>query len=122
MRWLRSNIGLGSRLALFALAIQLVSSFGHVHLDKIARSSSQAGIWLAQDRDGAPNRDRHTGANDVCAICAVIGLIASSALPAAALLPPPVVTALASRPEFNSTITASDSHFLFRARAPPVVA
>jgi hypothetical protein len=31
MKWFRSNIKHGSRLALFALAIQLVLSFGHFH-------------------------------------------------------------------------------------------
>jgi len=32
MRWFRSNIRLGSRLALFALAVQMALSLGHVHL------------------------------------------------------------------------------------------
>lgn len=31
MKWFRSNIRLGSRLALFALAIELLSAFGHFH-------------------------------------------------------------------------------------------
>src|SRR4030081_2334068 len=31
MRWFRSNIRLASRLALFALAIQFLLSFGHFH-------------------------------------------------------------------------------------------
>ena len=31
MKWFRSNIKHGSRLALFALAIQFVLSFGHFH-------------------------------------------------------------------------------------------
>jgi hypothetical protein len=33
MKWFRSNIRLGSRLAFFALAIQFVLSFGHFHGD-----------------------------------------------------------------------------------------
>ena len=31
MKWFRSNIKHGSRLALFALAVQLALSFGHFH-------------------------------------------------------------------------------------------
>ena len=31
MRWFRSNIRVGSRLALFALAVQFLLSFGHFH-------------------------------------------------------------------------------------------
>jgi hypothetical protein len=31
MKWFRSNISLGSRLALLALAVQLLLSFGHFH-------------------------------------------------------------------------------------------
>jgi len=31
MKWFRSNIKHGSRLALFALALQLALSFGHFH-------------------------------------------------------------------------------------------
>jgi hypothetical protein len=31
MKWFRSNIRLGSRLALFALVIQFLLSFGHFH-------------------------------------------------------------------------------------------
>ena len=31
MKWFRSNIKAGSRLALFALAVQFVLAFGHFH-------------------------------------------------------------------------------------------
>ena len=122
MRWFRTHIGLGSHLALFALAIQLVLSFGHVHVGKLAPSSPQAGISLAQLPDGnnAPGRDRHSGANDFCAICATISLIASSALPEPARLAPPLVTASSWPYDFSSTVPSSASHFPFQARAPPV--
>ncbi len=36
MRWFRSNIRRGARLALLALGIQLALTFGHVHLDGVA--------------------------------------------------------------------------------------
>jgi hypothetical protein len=40
MKWFRSNIRLGSRLALVALAIQFLLSFGHFHGGSASRSES----------------------------------------------------------------------------------
>jgi hypothetical protein len=125
MRWIRRKRRIGAWAALFALALQITLSFGHVHLDKLTSSASLAGSLLKQtaSQDNAPGSpNRHTGANDFCAICATISLIASSALPQPACLAPPVVTASARPHEFDGTIPSSQSHFPFQARAPPVVA
>ena len=35
MLWFRANRILGSRLALFALAVQFIVAFGHIHRDDI---------------------------------------------------------------------------------------
>ena len=43
MRWFRANRILGSRLALFALAVQFVLAFGHIHHDDIYGSARPAG-------------------------------------------------------------------------------
>jgi hypothetical protein len=48
MKWLRSNIRLGSRLALFALAIQFLLSFGHFH-----GSRAQAAPALVEGKQSA---------------------------------------------------------------------
>ena len=40
MHWVRSNRYFGSWAALFALAIQLVLSFGHIHFEDIQGSSA----------------------------------------------------------------------------------
>ena len=121
MRWFRTHIGLGSRLALFALTIQLVLSFGHVHVGKIAPASSHGAMTVAQapDRDDGPSPKPHTGADDFCAICATVGLLASSALPEAASLVTPVAAPSAWPHEFASTFVPLDSHLLFQARGPP---
>ena len=42
MRWVRCNNRFGSWLALAALALQIVVSFGHVHLDRVAPSAAVA--------------------------------------------------------------------------------
>ena len=72
MFWVRSNRRFGSWAALFALAIQLVLSFGHIHLEGIQGSSaavapqSQAQPNAPADDDG----DRGFGPHHFCAICA----------------------------------------------------
>lgn len=123
MRWFRTHIDLGSRLALFALAVQLVLSFGHVHVDKRAASAvSPAGIALqvVAGRDGVPaTPDHHTGATDVCAICATIGLLASSILPDAGQLAPFPSHSIVLSGAFAIAFTACDSQSSFQARAPP---
>ena len=121
MQWFRSHIHLGARLALFALAIQLVLSFGHIHVDKSLLSSASAASITQQSasRDGAPSAPKHRGADDFCAICATVGLLASSALPEAASLVTPVAAPSAWPHEFASTFVPLDSHLLFQARGPP---
>ena len=42
MKWFRSNIRLGSRLALLALAIQFLLSFGHFHGGSASAASALA--------------------------------------------------------------------------------
>jgi hypothetical protein len=122
MRWFRTHIGLGSRLALFALAVQLVLSFGHVHVGKIA-SASQGATSLAQapDRHGGPGPKPHKGVDDFCAICAAASLLATSVLPTASSLLPPVATQHRWLTEFASARISSSPFVLFQARAPPVV-
>jgi hypothetical protein len=44
MKWFRSNIRLGSRLALLALAIQFLLSFGHSHGGGALAASVSAGV------------------------------------------------------------------------------
>src|ERR1700742_1885430 len=78
MRWFRTHIGLGSRLALFALAVQFVLSFCHVHAGKVAPASPYGALATVQAPDRGPAPKPHTGADDLCAICATIGLLAGS--------------------------------------------
>jgi hypothetical protein len=90
MKWFRSNIKHGSRLALFALAVQFALSFGHFHaiaapaahgVESGAAQSgvSYAGILPAPDAVGKPAQqapsDHDSGhPNDACAICTVVAM------------------------------------------------
>lgn len=110
-------------MALFALAVQLVLSFGHVHVDAAAGSNvALAGISASPAaHDGAPsNSDHHPGTNDVCAICATMGLASSLILPQPVQLMLPVTHAQNWPREYPAALAARELHCLFQARAPPV--
>jgi hypothetical protein len=81
MRGVRSNARFGSWLALFALALQLALSFGHVHLNA---HFSRAAPWFAASlKMPAPGSipekpAKHTKFTDFCAICAVVHMASAS--------------------------------------------
>ncbi len=126
MRWFRSRIRLGSRLALFAFAIQIAVSFGHVHVDGLASHSSTLALaGLAPESAAAltGTRDQIQGglADFACPICALIQLVSTSAPSAAPALPLPAIFG-PFRLEAPAELALTGSpHFSFRARAPPVV-
>jgi len=126
MHWFRSNIRIGARVALFALAVQIVLSFGHVHFYALTFAPANAspaavahdsGTAVPGKPGGAPRSDGSGGAD--CAICALIQLLAAAA-PAAA---PALQLLLNVDPSRLDALLASalvaSPHFLFQARAPP---
>jgi hypothetical protein len=125
MPWIRRYRRSGAWVALFALALQLVLSFGHVHVDSAAGSiPAFAGISASQaaDVDGTPSdSDHHPGTHDFCAICATIGLASSLLLPQPAQLKLPIADAHKWPREYQAALVARQPHFLFQARAPPVL-
>ena len=121
MRWFH-NRRVGSWLALSALALQLVVSFGHVHLDGVnriypAQAVSGSGAQSSQLPAPQPGKDAD---DDYCAICATIFLAANSFLPPAPQLPVPFV----SRPIEHFARGAVDfivpRRAPFQSRAPPL--
>jgi hypothetical protein len=138
MKWFRSNIKHGSRLALFALAIQLALSFGHFHgvtaqaapaiqSGQAQSHLSDAGGPLAPDAFGqaaqkqpASDHDPDRHPNDVCAICAVM------ALANAVLFATPPVLLLPQAVEFLYLTTDAEfvhlnsARIAFQPRAPPI--
>ena len=128
MYWFRSHIRLGARLALLALAVQIVLSFGHVHFYAFGLASANATpVATAQDAGAVPpgkpapihKSDRPVGAD--CAICALIQLSATSAPATAPTLPQPANPGPIGRHFPIALALAASPHFLFQARAPPSV-
>jgi hypothetical protein len=136
MKWFRSNIKHGSRVALFALAVQFVLSFGHFHgVAAQAAPAIQSGqaqfdaayaIGLpaadaqSAQQQPASNHDSDRQSNDPCAICAVIALANTVlfATPPLLLLPQAVeFLYLATDAEF---VHLNSAGVAFQPRAPPI--
>src|SRR3974390_1288646 len=93
MGWFRTNRVFGGRLALFALAVQLVLSFGHVHRSDIYGygppvAASDATPAHHSQANPVVSPSGHPG--DYCDICATVSLLSLSFVAAAPQLPLPV--------------------------------
>ncbi len=131
MKWLRSNIKHGSRLALFALALQLALSFGHFHggaaraapaVQSGSANSLSATGTVSEDAQQQPasNHDSDQQQGDVCAICAVLALANTMlfATPPLLLLPQAIeILYLSTDAEFAHLNSA---RVAFQPRAPPI--
>jgi DUF2946 family protein len=138
VKWFRKHLKTGSRLALFALAIQFALSFGHFHPLAAAQAAPaiQTGLTQADGtyigtvatphaaREAAqkpqpptPDNDQHPA--DICAICAVVSLAHT------ALFATPPLLELPQAFEFLYLTTDAEFvhlrsvHLAFQSRAPP---
>ncbi|WKA30207.1 DUF2946 family protein [Bradyrhizobium roseum] len=135
MKWFRSNIKSGSRLALFALAIQFALSFGHFHGeiahaapavqaalndagDDIAATLTAAEVpsEVAQQQPPAPDTDRH---GSDCAMCAVLSLANTFVFATPPLLELPQAVQLLHVSTDAGFAHLGSLHSAFQSRAPP---
>jgi Protein of unknown function (DUF2946) len=131
MKWFRRRIKTGSRLALFALLLQFVLSFGHFHfnaaqaapaiqtLTDLAHAQGLAADAASERQQGGnPDTDQPSG--EPCAICAVMSMANQLvfATPALLLLPDAIeVLFLVTDAEFAHLGSLWPA---FQSRAPPV--
>ena len=145
MKWFRSNIRLGSRLALLALAIQFLLSFGHFHGASAAAASMDAkqsglhrAVGMAVARLNAPEQSSpgkllrpvrlrtssgHAPSGhpaDDCAICAVMALAGTMVDAAPPLLPSPQATAFSYFVVVARCAEPNSTRVVFQPRAPPM--
>jgi hypothetical protein len=119
MKWIRSNVRHGSRLALFALAVQFVLSFGHFH-GVAARAAPAIQSVSDATQQQPPSKHDSDQPNDGCAICAVV------AMANAVLFATPPLLLLPQAVEFSYMV--ADAEFVrinsarvaFQPRAPPI--
>jgi hypothetical protein len=122
MGWVHRHKHRGTVLALFALALQIAVTFGHVHLHGV-NSNSHAPIAkqvrlthsLPQTPAQTPSDD-----DDYCAICASIFLASSAFAPAPPQLLVPVNFERVELCFDTASPLADPPRLAFRSRAPPV--
>jgi hypothetical protein len=102
--------------------VQLVLSFGHVHLEGI-RGDADARISLTGQRPASPASPAQHPAHetdDHCAICAIIHLASTSFLPDAPQLPVPFVSQTIEHFDYVAFVFIAPQRTAFQSRAPPL--
>lgn len=147
MKWFRSNIRLGSRLALFALVLQFLLSFGHFHGSRAQAApaladAKQSGLHhsvgfaathlaaldrASQKEASGPLRlkissDHEPGGQptDDCAICAIMALANAMVIATPAYLLGPQAFALLYLTTEAGFVDLNSARVAFQPRAPPI--
>lgn len=126
MGWFRAKSKWGGRLALFALAVQLVLAFGHIHPDDIYGSlhdpfPTQAISLAAAGHGQVVSSDQSAVVdNDFCAICATVSLLSSSVAAETPKLPLPELQTV-ERTTVALAVAVISPRRPFQSRAPPSV-
>jgi hypothetical protein len=118
MYWIRRNCRFGSGAAIFALAIQFILSFAHIHLKDI-QGSSPVVAWSSQPQPNTSDDDDRGTGHDFCAICVALNLTSSSVLPTVALPAIPVDHPHKWVADLQPAQVSSSVRFHFQPRAPP---
>ncbi|MDI3565971.1 DUF2946 domain-containing protein [Bradyrhizobium sp. Arg816] len=132
MKWFRSNIRHGARLALFAMLVQFGLTFGHSHwfaqaapfaqssLQQTDGSKSIASIdRAAVERQSPAGPDREQPGEDNCAICALVAMAGTVMFAAPPLLLLPQAIDLLYRTLDAEFIHLNSAGTAFQPRAPP---
>jgi hypothetical protein len=119
MRWFRSNGGISGAVALFALALQIVLAFGHIHLREFG---GQPGAVVARATATDPASDRTPGqsSDDYCLICATAKLAGTLVLPSPVSVVRTAAFTDATYAHYSSAPFGRMNYALFHARAPPL--
>jgi hypothetical protein len=134
MKWFRNNLRHGSRLALFAFAIQFALSFGHFHTlaaqaaPAIQTHVAGADYATAADRiadevtqkqqPSTPDSDQQPA--DPCAICAVMSLAGNVLFATPPLLQLPQAVEFLYLTTDAEFVHLGSVHAAFQSRAPPL--
>jgi hypothetical protein len=125
MKWIRRNTRSGTWLALMALALHMVMTFGHIHAEQFSPASQAAASIVTadghadDDADAAAERYHTLRAHHHCAICASIGLLGTSTLPAGQALALPRAILGVREPNSSDPAPPHERRSSFKARAPP---
>lgn len=125
MHWFRSRIPSCGRLALFALTLQMIVSFGHMHRDDLglpplAGTDSTSIASATAPGSQPPSQQHQPASDDYCPICASLALLATwtPALPPVLVTPELIDRVWPTLALLN--ISPTQIPLSFQARAPPV--
>lgn len=132
MKWFRSKIRHGARLALFAMLVQLALTFGHSHWFAQATPLAAASLQQTDSSNGSASTDRaavqkqspasphrEQPGEDNCAICAVFAMAGTVLFATPPLLQLPQVIELLYRTTDAEFIHLKSAGTAFQPRAPP---
>ncbi|WP_022720716.1 hypothetical protein [Rhodopseudomonas sp. B29] len=117
MNWVRTNVWLGARLALIALALQFAAAFGHFHPLAL---STPAQITVASAPSQPDTDHHHEGIADFCAICAVVAMAGSMLAASPPMLPLQQATPLQLHLPAADALHARAAVAAFQPRGPPL--
>lgn len=147
MKWFRSNIRRVSRLALFALAIQSLLSFGHFHgssaqaapalvdanqpglHDAVSSAAMHLDAWNRashEDVSGpvglktSSDRESDGRPTDDCAICAVMALTSTMVVATPPYLLGPQAASFLYLTTDAEFVALNSARVAFQSRAPPI--
>lgn len=128
MGWIRPHTRPAAWLAIVALALHLVATFGHVHAEWFSTPSlagtaiATAGLHVSDDTDGAgtPLQPyRPPVAHPLCAVCVSASLMGALVLPVAqGFAPPPIIVRIYEL-KLTGAATPGEPRSSFQPRAPP---
>lgn len=124
MGWVHRKRRAGAYLAIAALALQIAVSFGHVHLDAVARAAPHDAVAgphkAAAAQASRQSPVQNSGADDdYCAICASIFLVSTSFASEPPKLPVPDGFARIRHTLAVAGAFLPPRHVHFQSRAPP---
>ncbi len=125
MRSPQSTRGFAAWLALFALALQMVVSFGHVHLEGISHTDPArvASATAGHSKQSFVVQQSGTSDDDddaYCPICASVYLTANSFVPAPPVLPLPTASIAIEHLNRRALFIMAPRRLAFQPRAPPI--
>ena len=140
MKWFRSNLRIGSRLALLSLLVQFVLSFGHFHgvaaqaaligQSALAQSDTAksdggnvtdaaADHWVRQQQQPSSDHDSGQSPVDPCAICATMALANTVLFATPPALPLPSADAEFRYQPIDTEFVRLNTVTAFQPRGPP---
>ena len=129
MKWFRSNIRHGTRLAMFAMLVQFALTFGHSHWFAQAAPLVQSQLTdsgkgsasidrAAVEKQSPAAPDREQPGDDNCAICALVAM-AGTVMSATPPLLLPQAVELLYRTTDAEFVHLNSARTAFQPRAPP---